>query len=589
MTVLGKLFVLEGPDGVGKTTLSQHLATRLSKHQSCLELSFPGKRPGTLGRVVYDLHHKHRECGVNTIVPTSKQLLHVAAHIDEIEQIIVPALQSGQIVILDRFWWSTWVYGVETGANRRALRTMIQLEKTFWGTLLPAAVFLITREQLTRGDTCVAYGRRLALYQNIVSQQKLRHPIHLIHNDSSVAAAADRMAGICLDDARHSHLPAAIASGPRRPADNLNEGSPNGHSTFTRKEAHDNGLLFSPQLDVKSVAPQVFSKLSPAKTTVVYDTYWRFAEERQAIFFRRLRNESPPWTEDPILRVHKFTNAYRASDRVSQYLIRHVIYKGDPTPVEMFFRTLLFKLFNKIETWELLCETIGEVRFADYDFATYDRILTDRIESGRSIYSGAYIMPSGRGAYGFDKKHRTHLKLVERMMEDALPTKMADLTSMHQAFELVKEYPTIGDFLAYQYVTDINYGTITNFDEISFVVPRPGSLDGLRKCFSDPGGLNGTDLIKMVTDRQEVEFDRLELKFQTLWGRRLQLIDCQNLFCEVDKYSRIKHPEVQGITGRTRIKQKFRAKPEKLDIWYPPKWCLNDKIQLWSKDNVSAL
>jgi len=93
----------------------------------------------------------------------------------------------------------------------------------------------------------------------------------------------------------------------------------------------------------------------------------------------------------------------------------------------------------------------------------------------------------------------------------------------------------------------------------------------------------------MVTDRQEVEFDRLELKFQTLWGRRLQLIDCQNLFCEVDKYSRIKHPEVQGITGRTRIKQKFRAKPEKLDIWYPPKWCLNDKIQLWSKDNVSAL
>ncbi len=66
----------------------------------------------------------------------------------------------------------------------------------------------------------------------------------------------------------------------------------------------------------------VFSKLSPAKPTVVYDTYWRFAAERQAIFFRRLQRQPPPWTEDQILRVHKVTNAYRASDRTSQYLIR---------------------------------------------------------------------------------------------------------------------------------------------------------------------------------------------------------------------------------------------------------------------------
>src|SRR5436309_114238 len=98
----------------------------------------------------------------------------------------------------------------------------------------------------------------------------------------------------------------------------------------------------------------VFGRLSAAKTTVVYDTYWRFAAERQRIFFRRLKGVVPPWTADPILLRHKFTNAYRASDRVSQYLIRHVIYEGDQSPEEIFFRTLLFKFFNKIETWELL-------------------------------------------------------------------------------------------------------------------------------------------------------------------------------------------------------------------------------------------
>ena len=48
-------------------------------------------------------------------------------------------------------------------------------------------------------------------------------------------------------------------------------------------------------------------------------TFWRFAAERQAIFFRRFHGEPCPWTDDTILQEHKFTNAYRASDRVSQY------------------------------------------------------------------------------------------------------------------------------------------------------------------------------------------------------------------------------------------------------------------------------
>lgn len=97
-------------------------------------------------------------------------------------------------------------------------------------------------------------------------------------------------------------------------------------------------------------------RIAPLKPTPVYDTYWRFAAERQRIFFRRLNGETAPWTDDAILRDFKFTNAYRASDRVSQYLIRNVIYREDlPRDAdEVVFRVLLFKVFNRIETWELL-------------------------------------------------------------------------------------------------------------------------------------------------------------------------------------------------------------------------------------------
>ena len=96
-------------------------------------------------------------------------------------------------------------------------------------------------------------------------------------------------------------------------------------------------------------------RIAPLRPTPVYDTYWRFAAERQEIFFRRAEQQPPPWTNDTILGSYKFTNAYRASDRTSQYLIQHVIYRDDlpDDPAEVFFRIVLFKLFNRIDTWEL--------------------------------------------------------------------------------------------------------------------------------------------------------------------------------------------------------------------------------------------
>ena len=59
--------------------------------------------------------------------------------------------------------------------------------------------------------------------------------------------------------------------------------------------------------------PFVLLHLAPAKVSEVYESYWRFAAQRQAVFFRRVRGETPPWTNNPVLAVYKFTNAYRAS------------------------------------------------------------------------------------------------------------------------------------------------------------------------------------------------------------------------------------------------------------------------------------
>jgi hypothetical protein len=109
------------------------------------------------------------------------------------------------------------------------------------------------------------------------------------------------------------------------------------------------------------------------------------------------------------------------------------------------------------------------------------------------------------------------------MMSDQLPKQLSNTKKMQQAFELIKSYPTIGDFLAYQFVTDINYSEITDFSEMEFVVPGPGARDGLRKCFKDHAGFSEPELIRLMADRQEEEFERLGINFKSLWADNYSL------------------------------------------------------------------
>ena len=548
----GRLLVVEGPDGVGKTTICRALSEQLrSRGHDLLQLSFPGKEPGSIGELVYRIHHDEGPLRVGEISALAKQALHVAAHIDAIDRQILPALAEGKVVLLDRYWWSAWVYGLVGGCGRHKLRALVKAERSAWGRVRPVLAVLLRRPTPIDRDDPPARWQRLAdEYARLAERESRLHPVAVIDNVGEPSVA----------------LAALLESFKRNVAPMLREQS-----------------LFGIQEPSEPARSSATSHILPLKLSVVYDTYWRFAAERQDTFFRRLAGGSSPWTSDPILAEYKFTNAYRASDRVSQYLIRKVIYRDDlPAAAdELFFRIVLFKLFNKIETWTTLEAAFGAITFKDYSFEHYDRVLTLAMANGAAIYSAAYIMPTGRRDLGHDRKHRNHLVLLERMLADSLPQQISECRNMQQAFMLLKSYPGIGDFLAYQYVTDINYSELTDFSESEFVAAGPGALDGIRKCFRDTGGLNDPEIIKFMADHQEQEFERLGLPFRPLWGRRLQLIDCQSLFCEVDKYARVGHPEIDGLSGRSRIKQRFDPKPSLPPPWYPPKWDLNDKIAEW--------
>ncbi len=315
--------------------------------------------------------------------------------------------------------------------------------------------------------------------------------------------------------------------------------------------------------------------MQPLPRSTVFDTYWRFAAERQAIFFRRLDGAPPPWTADPILRAYRFCNAYRASDRVSQFLIREVIYQPGFSPEDTVLRIVLFRLFSRIATWQRLESAHGPICTGSFDPAAFATTLEAALDNGDAIYTSAFILPPG-SACGPRSKHRQHLALVEAMLRDRLPAKLARSRGLDAVYRLLLAYPLVGPFLAYQLAIDLNYSELFDFDENGFTVPGPGAVRGIRKCFVHTGSLTLPAVIHWMVERQEAEFDRLGLRFQSLWGRSLHAIDCQNLFCEVDKYSRIAFPDLRS--ERTRLKRTFRPAAGPVEPFYPPKWGINAEI-----------
>ncbi|MFE1947111.1 nucleotide kinase domain-containing protein [Streptomyces massasporeus] len=274
-----------------------------------------------------------------------------------------------------------------------------------------------------------------------------------------------------------------------------------------------------------------------------------------------------------MLARHRFTNCYRAADRVSQALITDVIYQGPQDWEDVFFRTLLFKIFNKESTWRLLNRELGEVRWDSYTFDAYDRVLSAAFTRGERLYSAAYIVPPPQ--LGEGRKHRNHLRLLEMMMTSGAPERVAGSSTMREAYEVLLGYPALGPFLAYQFTIDLNYAPQLTFSEMDFVVPGPGARDGIRKCFGPAADGIEAEVIHYMAASQDEHFARLGLSFNGLRGRPLQLIDCQNLFCEVDKYARVAHPDIAGISGRSRIKQAYRQEAAPVRAWFPPKWGLN--------------
>ncbi len=285
-----------------------------------------------------------------------------------------------------------------------------------------------------------------------------------------------------------------------------------------------------------------------------------------------------PWADDPIIQTFKFCNVFRAADRVSQYMIRHVCYHGEPcSPEDRLFQIVAFRAFSKIETWRSVRDFLGRYpTLDDLGAASFVKALEHAKDQNGGLYTGAFIL-CATDAYGQGVKHGNHVELFRHMfLQDALGERLLEVKSLREVYELLHGYPLMGDFMSYQTAIDLNYSDLINFSENEFTQAGPGALRGIKKVFFDLGDYTPAEVIAWMVERQDEEFVRLGLPFHGLWGRSLHAIDCQGLFCETDKYCREAVPEL--TSARKRIKARFNASPEPMQLFFPPKWGINGRV-----------
>lgn len=193
----GSLYVFEGPDGTGKTTLSNAFSNYLSSTgHKCSYFSFPGNCTGTLGKHIYEIHHELNDLGINSINSTSLQLLHVASHIDAIECEILPKLRKGHSIVLDRFWWSTIVYGTVSGANKSSLKKLIEIERIHWDNIKPECIFYMNRLKTLKADSNKNWNELVSEYNKLSEQESSYCKVARILNETSPEDALSQIISV---------------------------------------------------------------------------------------------------------------------------------------------------------------------------------------------------------------------------------------------------------------------------------------------------------------------------------------------------------------------------------------------------------
>ena len=262
------------------------------------------------------------------------------------------------------------------------------------------------------------------------------------------------------------------------------------------------------------------------------DRFVNFVEERQRIFWQRVNGMPRPWTNNAILRRHKFCNVYRILDRYNQHLLERVIepFAGKSKDANLIFKIFLHRILCNENSYTQLSNLApDQVMLSGFHYQRTMKIL----DSMDSKFSTAYVSVSAPA----------QLEAMGSVEMGALINSLAEkgaAVSRKKFIDTVVGFPGFGLFTAFQISLDLGYwDKFAAWDDEGTVEFGPGSLAGADIiCPGIDAEITAKDLTENW-DRISDDFDSLACSDNgEIIPRPLKIEDMEHCLCEFFKLER---------------------------------------------------
>lgn len=272
------------------------------------------------------------------------------------------------------------------------------------------------------------------------------------------------------------------------------------------------------------------------------DKFYEFMIERENIRLRR--GEGLPqdqWTQDPVLKVNKFTNVKREHDRTTRELVRD-FYQDNLARTSrdtLLGNCAIARLFGR-------SSTVVEIGWVDHwgtdAMRRIDAVCDRRKNDREPIFTGAYIIPN---CGDMSPKTDVVIKIIDQFWE-AIASRG---TSAFDRWQYLTQYLCsqvrgVGSFIAKEVLLD--YILVSGWipeDWTTWTPVGPGARRGAKRV------MNAGNPLPVPSEKLALEwirqiYDRREAYWPTDFVS-LDLTDIQFQCCEFDKYLRVKQGEAK--------------------------------------------
>lgn len=337
--------------------------------------------------------------------------------------------------------------------------------------------------------------------------------------------------------------------------------------------------LFIPSIErIESLESKRYYKKPNDKVIITPSAmklFWYYMYERAKIWNKRVvQNLLFPWTDDPILKVNKFTNVMRDLDKATIFYIRNILKKVDEPcndvvkrKKEVILNTQVYRLFIRQD----ICEMIGFLTLDDFEhnWEKVKKILREHKKRGNTIWHSAYYVNDLKHANSNPKTNSDKLENAFCLCDEFYNSidDTYDYITTHEmkdCLSYLQHFSAVGAFTVYEWLCDwgMSYKYVNNkivdWTDDNYVNSGPGNRRGIDFIFENKGNLSYEEVniyLRATWDYWMKEFGYYDEFMSSIpeWSKSnpMNLRMIEHSLCEFHKYMKV-------MLGTGKCKNKFK-------------------------------